>query len=244
MTQPSAVELADRVALVTGASSGIGRATALELAAAGARVGLAARTESALADLAATIEDTGGSAHVVPTDLRSEDQVVSMVESTHEAFGRLDILVNNAGVGYWDPIAEADRDAWRQELEVNLLGLMFATHVAVPILLEQGSGHVVNVSSLSGRYPGPEWPSYSASKFGVRGFTGSILRDLREDGLRVTMIEPGEVDTPMQEAELRGAEGILGPADVADAIVYAVTRPEHVCVNDIQLIPTRPIDAD
>lgn len=233
----SSVELEDTVVLVTGASSGIGRATAMALADTGAHVGLAARTASTLEALADDIENRGGTALAVPTDVRDEVQVAEMVETTRASLGDLDVLVNNAGVGHWEPIATADRDEWRRELEVNLLGLMNATHAAVPAMLDRGRGHVVNVSSLSGRYPGAGWPGYSASKFGVRGFTEAILRDLREAGVRVTLIESGAVDTPMQSDEVREGARILDPEDVADTIIYAVTRPEQVCVNDIQLVP-------
>jgi hypothetical protein len=231
------MNLTGRIALVTGASSGIGKATAKALADAGVLVGLAARSTAKLEILAEDIEAGGGRAAVIPTDLRNEDQIASMVATTLQTFGSLDILVNNAGVFYWKSVADADADEWRRELEVNLLGLMNVTRIASNVMLKQGSGHIVNVSSLSGRYPGPGWPGYTASKFGVNGFTESILYDLRKNGIRVTLIEPGEVDTPMQSDEERESGRFLNPEDVADAIIYAISRPDHVIISDIQLLP-------
>lgn len=228
--------LTDRIALVTGASSGIGKATAKALADVGVLVGLASRRTEELEMLADDIKAMGGRVVVIPTDLRNEDQIASMVATTLQTFGGLDILVNNAGVGHWKPVADADPDEWRRELEVNLLGLMNVTRIATKAMLKQGSGHIVNVSSLSGRYAGPGWPGYSASKFGVNGFTESILYDLRENGIRVTLIEPGAVDAPMQSDADRESGRFLNPEDVADAIIYAVSRPEHVCISDIQLL--------
>lgn len=236
----SGVTLSGEVAVVTGASSGIGRATAKVLSDEGAVVGLAARTESKLETLAEEIESDGGKALVLPTDVRDREQVASMIATTRENYDRLDILVNNAGVGHWDNqgIVDGDLDQWRREIEANLLGLMTGTHLAARAMREQGAGDIVNVSSLSDRYPSPEFPAYVASKYGVRGFTGSALRDLRDDGIRVTLIEPGEVATPMQPEEEIESTPMLDPVDVADAILYAVSRPDHVCINDVQIIPS------
>lgn len=183
------------VALVTGASSGIGWATAKALAAEGAKVGLAGRTEAKLKDLAHEIEAEGGEALVLPTDMRSREQVQQMVDLACDAFGRLDILVNNAGVGYWSPlgIVDAILDQWRDEIEVNLMGLMVATHAAAKRMLQQRAGHIVNVSSLAGRYPAGPVPGYVTSKFGVNGFTESARRDLRQHGIRVTLVEPDDL---------------------------------------------------
>lgn len=232
------INLTDRIALVTGASSGIGKAAAKALAEAGVLVGIAARSIEKLELLAADIKAMGGKAVVIPTDLRNEDQIAAMVTTTLETLGGLDILVNNAGVFYWKSVGEADPDEWRKEIEVNLLGLMNVTRIATKAMLKQGSRHIVNVSSLSGRHAGPGWPSYTASKFGVNGFTESILYDLRKKGIRVTLIEPGEVDTPMQSDEDRKTGGFLNPEDIADAIIYAVSRPKHVIISDIQILST------
>jgi NADP-dependent 3-hydroxy acid dehydrogenase YdfG len=235
--QGESMKLVSQVAVVTGASSGIGEATAKALANAEVRVGLAARRSSELQRVAEDIEAKGGHALILPTDLRQQDQISAMLEKTVDAFGRLDILVNNAGVFQWEPISNADIDQWQKEIEVNLLAAMYASRFAVDIMLKQGSGHIVTVSSLAGRYPGPGWPGYSASKAGANHFTTSILYDLMKQDIRVTLIEPGEVDTPMQPDEERGLGKFLHPEDVADAILFAVSRPRHVGVSNIQLIP-------
>ena len=231
-------KLEGAAAIVTGASSGIGWATAKALVSAGARLGLAARRAQPLEDLKRQLEADDGAAVVLPTDVRDREQVVRMVDRTHETFGRLDILVNNAGIGYWSPegIVEGVLDQWRAELDVNLMGLMTGTHAAARIMHEQGSGHIVNVSSLAGRYAAGQIPGYATSKFGVNGFTESARRDLRRHGIRVTLIEPGEVATPIQPEEDLARMKMLNPEDVADAILYAVTRPPHVCISDIQLV--------
>lgn len=235
---PETETLDQKAGIVIGASSGIGEATARALADEGVRVALAARNESKLDELADEIESNAREALVIPTDIRNQNELESLFEKTYEKFGSLDILVNSAGVIHWEPVAQTDPDELKREIEVNLLGLMNSSRLASRLMIEQGSGHIVNVSSLAGRYPGPGGPGYTATKFGVNGFTESILRDLRENGIRVTLIEPGEVDTPMQSEEDREKMRMLDPEDVADAIVYAVSRPEHVCVNDIQIIPT------
>lgn len=232
--------LAAKTAVVTGASSGIGRATATELADEGARVVVAARSTSELEALADEIEASGGEALVVTTDVRDREQVESVIETAYDAFGGLDIMVNNAGVGHWERegIVDGDLEEWRTEIEVNLLGVMYGTQLAAAVMEEAGAGDIVNIGSGAGRYPFPEWPSYVASKYGVRGFTGSALRNLREAGIRVTHIEPGEVATPIQPEEDIESRQMLAPEDVADAIVYAVSRPATVCISDLTIVPS------
>lgn len=234
------MDLTERVVLVTGASSGIGRATAIALADEGARVAVAARSTGKLAALADEIETTGGEALVCTTDVTDGEQVGAAVDATRDAFGGLDVLVNSAGVGHWgrEGVADGDLEAWRTEIAVNLVGVMNATKCAATVMLEQGSGHLVNVSSLSGQFPTPDFPGYAASKWGLTGFTQSVLYDLRDAGIRVTLVEPGEVDTPMQPEEAREAGNFLAPEDVADAIRYAVTRPARVMVSEIEVRPT------
>lgn len=231
------MKISGRVALITGASSGIGAATAVALAKEGAFVALAARRNDRLLALADEIEQQGGQAQVITTDMRDTRQVTKMVETAIARWGRLDILVNNAGVGYWESVLNADPDEWRREVEVNLIGPMFATRAAVPAMVEQGGGHVVNVSSLAARFAGPGWAGYAASKAGLNIFSESVLADLGERGLRVTLIETGEVATEMQSEQEQAAMPMLRAPDVADVILFALTRPAHVCVNNIQLIP-------
>lgn len=232
--------LGEQTAVVTGASSGIGRATATALAEEGANVVLAARSTAELEALGEEIEASGGEAFVTTTDVRDREQVESLIATARDSYGGLDIMVNNAGVGHWDRegIVDGELEEWRTEIEVNLLGLMYGTQLAAAVMQEAGSGAIVNIGSGAGRYPFPEWPSYVASKYGVRGFTGSALRDLREEGIQVTHISPGEVATPMQPDEDIASRSMLAPEDVADAILYAVSRPAHVCISDLTIIPS------
>lgn len=234
------MDLDGRSAIVTGASTGIGRATAMTLADAGARVGLGARTTAKLEEVADEIEEAGGNALVLPTDVRDRDQVESMITTARDAFGRLDIMVNNAGVGHWkrEGVLDSDLDEWTTEIEVNLLGVMYGTHFAAKVMEKAGSGDIVNIGSGSGRSTSQPWLGYVASKWGVRGFTESSRRDLREAGIRVTHLVPGAVKTPIQPAESIESMHGLEPADVADAILYAVSRPEHVCVNELMIVPS------
>ncbi|PSP72167.1 oxidoreductase [Halobacteriales archaeon QS_3_64_16] len=242
--------LDDRVALVTGASSGIGEATAEALAAEGASVALAARREDELEDLADRLESEGAETLVVPTDVTDEEQVEEMIETTTEELGSLDILVNNAGVMLLEPVIEADRANFRQMVEVNLLGLMNATHAALPIMQDQGNGHIVNVSSVAGREASASGSGYNATKFGVNGFTDALRQEVNDDGIRTTLIEPGIVDTELQEHvpdddvqesldEWVEEMAPLTGEDVARSIRYVVTQPQQVSVNELLIRPTQ-----
>ncbi|MWG34592.1 SDR family oxidoreductase [Halomarina oriensis] len=251
MVDVSPTDLTDRVAIVTGASSGIGEATARVLADEGASVVLAARREDDLRTLADDIEDEGGDALVVPTDVAEEEQVRSLVDTAVEEFGRLDVLLNNAGVMLNEPFQASDTDHFEQMVEVNLLGLMKATRFAVPKMQETGDGrgHVVQLSSVAGRHAYPSHAAYNGTKFGVNGFTESVRKDLCGDGIRTTLVEPGAVDTELQqhipdEDEREGAKEMvasmdaLAPDDIAAGIVYAVTQPANVSVNELLIRPT------
>lgn len=228
--------LENEVGVVIGASTGIGRATAKALAAEGVQVVVAARRTSKLREVAAEIEDDGGDALVVPTDVREVEQIRSLIEATREEYGTVDVFVNSAGVANVDSFPRSDLQGWERQMEVNLLGLMNATNLAAEVMLEQGSGHIVNISSLSGRHPNPERAGYVASKFGVSGFTRSVHLALRQAGIRVTLIEPGKVDTPMHSDEYRERIPMLDPENVADAVVFSVTQPESVCVSNVQIL--------
>ncbi|MFC4360122.1 SDR family oxidoreductase [Halobium salinum] len=243
-------DLEGKAAIVTGASSGIGEATAEMLAEAGASVALAARREDELEQLADRIEENGGEALVVPTDVTDGDQVDALVDETVETFGSLDILVNNAGVMLLERLDEADTDNLRQMVEVNLLGLMDATHSALPYMQKQGEGHIVNISSVAGRKAMAGGSGYNATKFGVNGFTEALRQEVSgEDFIRTTLIEPGYVDTelaehiPDDEAQEQTKEALeqmdaLEAEDIARTIAFAVGQPAHVDVNEILVRPT------
>jgi NADP-dependent 3-hydroxy acid dehydrogenase YdfG len=240
-------QLTDAVAIVTGASSGIGEATAEALAAEGASVVLAARRVDELEALADRIEADGGDALVAPTDVTEEDDIESLVGTTVEEYGRIDVLVNNAGVMLIEPLERAERSNLRQMVEVNLLGLMNLTHEVLPVMQERESGHVVNVSSVAGRQASAQASGYNATKFGVNGFTEAIRQELTTQDIRTTVVEPGAVETELpthitDEQVLERFEEMdvptLDSEDIARAIVYATAQPEHVDVNEILIRPT------
>jgi NADP-dependent 3-hydroxy acid dehydrogenase YdfG len=242
-------ELEDRVALVTGASSGIGEATALMLANAGARVAVAARRRERLEDVAQRIRANGGEAFVVEADFGVEADAQRAVHETERAFGRLDILVNNAGVMYLEPVIEADLARWRRMFEINVLGVIAATQAALPGMRDRRDGHIVNIASTAGRIASPMGAAYSGTKFGVVAFSESLRKEVLKDRIRVSVVEPGLVATELrdhighaatQKAINEWADSLrqLQPDDIARAILYCVSQPPHVCINEILLRPT------
>jgi NADP-dependent 3-hydroxy acid dehydrogenase YdfG len=239
--------LFDSIAIVTGASSGIGEATAEALANEGARVVLAARRVDELEALADRIAAEGGDALVVETDITEADDIDDLVETTMDEYSQIDVLLNNAGVMLLEPLERANRSNLRQMVEVNLMGLMNLTHAVVPIMQEQGGGHVVNVSSVAGRETMANGSGYNATKFGVNAFTDAIRQELSPQDIRTTVIEPGVVDTelpthiPDEQLLEQLAEvdvPTLAPEDVARGIVYATNQPEHVDINELMIRPT------
>lgn len=239
-----------RVAAITGASSGIGEATALALADAGAAVALAARRSERIDALAKRIEAAGGSAVAIPTDVADQAQAEAFVTGAAERLGRLDVLVNNAGVMLLGPVEGADPAEWRRMIEVNCLGLLYSTRAALPLLREGGGGHVVNISSVAGRVASLGSAVYNLTKWGVVGFSEGLRQEALHAKVRVTVIEPGFVDTELQghntnpmvvEATGRMREQIgelLEAQDIAGAVLYAVTAPPRVSVNEILVRPT------
>jgi NADP-dependent 3-hydroxy acid dehydrogenase YdfG len=243
------MDLSGRVALVTGASSGFGEAVALGLAKAGAKVALAARREDRLRDLAKRIEAEGGEAVVIVADFTDEAQAQRAVREAEAAFGKLDILINNAGVMYLEPVATADLGRWRSMLELNVLGLIAATQAALPGMTARKDGHIVNIASTAGHVSNPLAAAYSATKFGVVGFSESLRKEVHKDNIRVTVISPGMAATELrdhiaveavQSALNKTADAMrqLTAEDVADAILYAVSRPPHVTINEILMRST------
>ena len=241
--------LKQKVAIVTGASSGIGEATAIALAAAGAKVALAARRSERLETLTQRIQQNGGEALPITADVANEAQVQDMVSATKDKWGRVDILVNNAGVMLLGPVYQANTEDWRRMFDVNVLGLMYATHAILPLMKAQGEGHIVNISSVAGRVANAGTGVYNATKWAVGAFSESLRKEVHKDKIRVTIIEPGLVATELpqhitnSEAKERAKafyESVrsLDSEDIAAAIVYAVTQPPHVNVNEILIRPT------
>jgi NADP-dependent 3-hydroxy acid dehydrogenase YdfG len=239
--------LQGRVAAITGASSGIGEATALALAEAGASVALAARRGDRLA---ATAERIEGPSLAVEADITDEQQAREFIQRANDELGGLHILVNNAGVMLLGPVAGADVEDWRRMISVNLLGLLYCTHAALPLIEQSGGGDIVNVSSVAGRRADAGGAVYNMTKFGVHGFSEALRQEALHAGIRITIVAPGFVETELQghnrsplvqQGLARSRERIgqvLAATDIADAIVNAVSRPAHVCVNEIVVRPT------
>ena len=241
------------VALVTGASSGIGEATAVALAAEGATVAVAARRRDRLEALAERIR-AHGDVLVIEIDVTDEASARAMVERTVGEFGRLDTLVNNAGVMLLGPILDAPVEEWRRMVELNLLGLLYCTHAALPHLLRGAESEprrvadVVNVSSVAGRVARQGNGVYSATKFGVAAFSESLRQEVTRLHVRVTVIEPGAVATELvshnRPEVIEGLMTTFGGAepmraeDIAESIVFTVSRPRHMSVNEVLIRPT------
>ena len=242
------------VALVTGASSGIGVTTAVELAGHGAAVALAARRADRLDELAKRIRDSGGTAVVIPADVTDEDQARQLVERTVAELGRLDTLINNAGLMLLGPVADAPLDEWRRMVEVNLLGLMYCAHAALPHLLSAAKdsprevADMVNVSSVAGRIARNGSAAYNATKFGVGAFSEGLRQEVAARHVRVSVVEPGVTETELaghnrpevldQMNRRFGDITRLQAVDIAEVIGFIVTRPQHVIINELMVRPT------
>jgi clavulanate-9-aldehyde reductase len=246
------IDLSGQVVAITGASSGIGEATALAAAGLGAAVSLAARRAERIDALAQRINDAGGRAIAIPTDVSREDEARAFVQRTRDELGRLDALVNNAGVMLLGPIAGADTEEWRRMIDVNVYGVLYCTHAALPILREQGEGgHIVNVSSVAGRRATAGSGVYNLTKFGVNAFSEALRQETALENIRVTIIEPGAVATELrehnrpeiQEQMNERFKGVtpLQAVDIANAIVYALGQPEHVSINEVLVRPTKQV---
>src|ERR671917_408838 len=240
--------LHDKVAVVTGASSGIGAATVRALSAEGASVVAGARRKERLDGLVEDVTWDGGKAIAVGCDVTDERQAHALIDRAIDEFGRIDILVNNAGVMLLSKVEKGLSDEWRRMFDVNVLGLLYATDAAVGAMKEQGVGHIVNVSSVAGRKTRPTVGVYSGTKFAVNAISEALRQEVLEDGIRVTVVEPGAVATELTDhitdEEVR--EGLkqrriepLQPEDIANAVAYAVGQPQRVSVNEILIRPTQ-----
>jgi NADP-dependent 3-hydroxy acid dehydrogenase YdfG len=240
------------VALVTGASSGIGTATAAALAAQGAAVALAARRRDRLEALAAEIKDQGGTALVLECDVTDQPQAADAVQRTVAELGRLDTLINNAGVMLLGPVVGAPLEEWQQMVELNVLGLLYCAHAALPHLLDAAANgprqvaDMVNISSVAGRAARNGNGVYSLTKHGVGAFSESLRQEVTKRYVRVSLVEPGATATELAShnrpevlQSIRSQFGqTMRAEDIADAITYIVTRPRHVAVNEVLIRPT------
>ena len=247
-------ELKSTVALVTGASSGIGEATALTLARAGADVAIVARRQDRLDALASRLSDAGAKALVIAADITSQEQAQAAVEQTVSELGRLDTLVNNAGVMLLGPTVDAPLEEWQRMIKINVEGLLYCAHAALPHLLQAAQdsprqiADMVNISSVAGRVARNGSGVYNLTKHGVGAFSEALRQEVTGRHVRVSLVEPGAVATELSShnrpeiqeviANRFGDVEILKAQDIADAIAYIVTRPWHMSINEILIRPT------
>jgi NADP-dependent 3-hydroxy acid dehydrogenase YdfG len=246
------------VALVTGASSGIGEATAVLLAEKGASVAVAARRKDRLDDLVKRIEDAGGTALAIEADMTDRGQAEATVSRTIEALGRLDTLFNNAGVMLLGGAEQVPVEDWERMVDLNIKGLLYTAHAAVPHLVEaaesspRGVADLINTSSVAGRYARAGSSVYNLTKFGVTAFSDALRQEVTERHVRVSAVEPGLVATELQthlsdqaQADLESRLGEVAPLeseDIAEIVGFIVTRPKHVAINELLVRPTEQVN--
>jgi NADP-dependent 3-hydroxy acid dehydrogenase YdfG len=251
--------LSGTVAMITGASSGIGAATAIALASEGAAVSLVARRRDRLDALAERLRDegaggAGGAVTVVEADITDQDQAIGAVDQTLSEHGRLDILINNAGVMLLGPVSGAPTSEWDRMVSINLQGLLYTTHAALPHLLTAAEGDprrvadIVNISSVAGRVARAGSGVYNATKWGVNAFSEALRQEVTERHVRVAIIEPGATATELASHNrpevletMRGrfaSVELMQAEDIADAITYVVTRPRRTAINEVLIRPT------
>jgi 3-oxoacyl-[acyl-carrier protein] reductase len=229
-----------KVALVTGAGRGIGRAIAISLAKSGCRLILAARTREQLDVVRETIRTNGGEAVAIPTDLTRDDEIERLVENSSKEWGSVDILINNAGWGKRAPVIRANVEDWDQTLRLNLRTPMILAHKLLPAMIAKGEGAVINIGSVSGKTGEANGAAYSASKFGLIGFTQSLYDEVREHGIKVSVILPGFVDTPLIPPNRQlDRSKMIQADDVAQAVHYVLSSPNASCPVEITVRPQR-----
>jgi NAD(P)-dependent dehydrogenase (short-subunit alcohol dehydrogenase family) len=232
--------LAGKVSIVTGAGRGIGKAISFVLARAGSRVVLAARSESQLRAVGEEIQSQGGEALVVPTDLSLDEEIERLVTATLGKWGSIDHLINNAGWGRTAPVIKAKRADWDETFRINLRAPMVLSQLVLPKLIEKGEGAIINISSVSGKSGEANAAAYSASKFGLIGFSQSLYEEVREYGIKVAVILPGFVDTPLIPPTKRlDRTKMIRPEDIAEAVLFVLTAPLTSCPVEITVRPQK-----
>ncbi|CUH17536.1 SDR family oxidoreductase [Staphylococcus aureus] len=227
--------LTDKVAVVTGAGSGIGEAIATLLHEEGAKVVLAGRNKEKLQNVANQLSQD--SVKVVPTDVTNKEEVDELIKIAQQTFGGLDIVINSAGQKLSSKITDYQVDEWDSMIDVNIKGTLYTAQAALPTMLEQSSGHLINIASISGFEVTKSSTIYSATKAAVHTITQGLEKELAKTGVKVTSISPGMVDTAITAAYNPTDRKKLEPQDIAEAVLYALTQPKHVNVNEITVRP-------
>jgi len=232
-------KLQDRIAVITGASTGIGKSIAVAYAAEGAKTVLASRNSEKLEAVAQEIKRDGGTARVVPVDVTAEDAVVGLFQQTLEAFDRVDILVNNAGVSKGAPTDELSLKVWQQVINVNLTAAFLCSREALKIMKSQRSGRIINIGSVSAKVPRVHSAAYTTSKFGLEGLTRSLALDARDFGIAVSILHPGNTMTPIWTGreEVARKEGVMSPDDLARVAVTIASLPPEINLLESIVLP-------
>ncbi len=241
MGRQTAADHAGRIAWVTGAGRGIGRAVSLALAEKGLRVVLSARTAAQIQAVAEEILSAGGQALPIAADVTRPEELAKLVAQVREQWGAIDILVNNAGLWRFRAVAETTLEEWQAQIDVNLTGAFLCTKAVLEDMLQRGSGHIVNIISVAGRRPYAQCAAYCAAKYGLLGFTEVLRMEVRKRGIRVTAVLPGATDTPGWEADSERRARMMRPESVAQAVVAACLAPADVMPEEIVL---RPVPGD
>ncbi|EOD8448007.1 SDR family oxidoreductase [Staphylococcus aureus] len=227
--------LTDKIAVVTGAGSGIGEAIATLLHEEGAKVVLAGRNKDKLQNVANQLAQD--SVKVVPTDVTNKEEVDELMKIAQQTFGGLDIVINSAGQMLSSKITDYQVGEWDSMIDVNIKGTLYTAQAALPTMLEQSSGHLINIASISGFEVTKSSTIYSATKAAVHTITQGLEKELAKTGVKVTSISPGMVDTAITAAYNPSDRKKLDPQDIAEAVLYALTQPKHVNVNEITVRP-------
>ena len=235
----TAKPLEGKVALVTGASRGIGLAIARTLAGMGAKLGLCARDAKRLDGVAGELKRAGATAEAIPTDITRPSEIASLVEKIERSLGPIEILINNAGIGYFAPVQDASEANWDAVLDTNLKAVFLLSRAVVPGMIRRGSGHIVNIASLAGKNAMAGGSIYCASKWGLLGLTACMAEDLRSHGIRVAAICPGSVATDFSPHTGRDMSKMLQPEDVAHAVETILTQAPQSFISEVVLRPTQ-----
>lgn len=242
MTLGAVINLTSKIAIVTGATKGIGRAIAESLVRAGAQVAITARNEEEIGTTVADLKKLGtGTAAGYVCDVRGYEQVKSVISTINKEFGGLDILINNAGVGVFASVESMSVEDFRTVLETNVFGVFYCCHEAIPLMKQRGGGYIINISSLAGANPHAEMAAYNASKFGLNGFSEALMQEVRQDGIKVSYIMPGSVNTafggdePSEEKSWQ-----LQPTDIAQVVMDLLEYPDRTLPSRIEIRPSRP----
>ncbi|MCX7987918.1 MAG: SDR family oxidoreductase [Thermodesulfovibrio sp.] len=238
-------KLTDKVTIITGASKGIGLATAYRFAQEGSNLMLIARSENYLKDISEDIQKKYGKKVIFTgADISKPEEIEKAFEVFTKNFSKIDILINNAGRGIFNYIQNGSIKEWKEVIDLNLTGLIYLTHLSANLMIKERKGHIVNISSVAGRIGIPGWSVYCATKWAVVGFSESIRKELLKYNIKVTVIEPGVVKTDWGEnmseewIKQRAQMNALAPENIAEAILYVVTQPENVSINELLIRPT------